>query len=277
MLRDAELAARDYVALVAKGLPTERDINLVTATLRQAQTALVMFADPAWAPEGWALLSGTYRNALAAAEPGSGFQLAWARAYASSARAESDLATLAGWLEDRDVPPGLRIGADLRWAVLQALVALGAARPAEIEAELDRDRTAAGEREAALARALVPTAESKAETWRRLVTDHALPNWLQRAMLQGFQHSAQVELTRPYAARYFEVVADIWAHRDGDPAQEFALLAYPAYQVSEETVALSDAWLAEPGHPSPLRRLVAEGRDGVIRALKARARDTAAS
>ncbi len=36
MVRDAELAARDYVALVLTGLPAERDINLVTATLRQA-------------------------------------------------------------------------------------------------------------------------------------------------------------------------------------------------------------------------------------------------
>jgi aminopeptidase N len=121
----------------------------------------------------------------------------------------------------------------------------------------------------------VPTPESKAETWRRLVTDHELPNWLSRAMLQGFQHPAQVALTAPYAARFFEVVADVWAHRDSEPAQDFAMLAYPSFQVSEETVAATDAWLAEPGHPAPLRRLVAEGRDGVVRALAARARDIA--
>ena len=36
MVRDAELAARDYVALRLRGLPAETDINLVTATLRQA-------------------------------------------------------------------------------------------------------------------------------------------------------------------------------------------------------------------------------------------------
>jgi aminopeptidase N len=54
------------------------------------------------------------------------------------------------------------------------------------------------------------------------------------------------------------------------------MLAYPSYQVSEETVALTDAWLARDGHPQSLRRLVAEGRDGVVRALKARAKDIAA-
>ena len=50
------------------------------------------------------------------------------------------------------------------------------------------------------------------------------------------------------------------------------MMAYPAYQVSEETVAPTDAWLADDGHPASLRRLVAEGRDGVVRALKARPR-----
>ena len=54
------------------------------------------------------------------------------------------------------------------------------------------------------------------------------------------------------------------------------MLAYPAYQVSEETVALTDAWLAAEGHSPSLRRLVAEGRDGVLRALKARAKDASA-
>jgi aminopeptidase N len=65
----------------------------------------------------------------------------------------------------------------------------------------------------------------------------------------------------------------VWDMRDSEPAQEFVVLAYPAYQVSEATVAATDAWLAQAGHPGPLRRLVAEGKDGVVRALKARERD----
>ena len=36
-------------------------------------------------------------------------------------------------------------------------------------------------------------------------------------------------------------------------------------------------WLADnPGEPAPLRRLIAEGRDGISRALRARAKDVAA-
>ncbi|KXK59712.1 aminopeptidase N [Micromonospora rosaria] len=274
MVRDAELAARDYVALVLAGLPAETDINLVTATLRQAASTLTFYADPAWAPTGWAELARTAKVALAQAEPGSGFQLAWARGYLAAARSPEDLAVLRGWLEGRGAPEGLTVDTELRWSLLGALVANGAAGAAEIEAELARDRTASGEREAAYAHALVPTAENKAAVWAQLTGPEALPNWRNRALLQGLSHPAQVELTAPYRERYFAAVGQVWASRDSEPAQEFAQLAYPTYLVEEETVAATDAWLAGEGHPAPLRRLVAEGRDGVLRALKARARDT---
>ena len=276
MVRDAELATRDYLALVCSGLPKETDINLVTATLRQAQLAVNQYADPSWRPTGWRMLADTAREALAAAAPGSGFQLAWARAFASCARTKEEFAILRGWLEGVGVPEGLAIDTELRWTLLQALVAGGAAEASEIDAELDRDRTASGERAAALAQALIPTPEAKAEVWRRLTADEQLPNWLQRSLLQGFQHPTQVELTAPYVSKFFEVVDRIWATRDSEPAQEFVLFGYPAYQVSQETVEATDRWLAED-HPAPLRRLVAEGKDGVIRALKARAKDAAAA
>ncbi len=273
MVRDAELSTRDYVALVLAGLPAETDINLITATLRQAATALNHYADPAWAPTGWAELHRTARAALAAAEPGSGFQLAWARAVISAARSSEALATLRGWLAGTDVPAGLTVDTELRWALVQRLVAQGAAGTEEIEAELAADRTASGEREAVYAHALVPTEENKAAVWAQLTGPDPLPNWRNRALLQGFAPSVQAELVAPYRERFFAVASQVWAQRDSEPAQEFVQLAYPAQQVSEETVAATDAWLAAGDQPAPLRRLVAEGRDAVVRSLRARERD----
>jgi aminopeptidase N len=182
---------------------------------------------------------------------------------------------LRGWLDGVGVPDGLTIDTELRWSLVQSLATKGVAGEAEIEAELAGDRTASGEREATFARALIPTPEGKAAVWRRLTGEDALPNWEHRALLQGFQHPTQVELTAPYVQPYFAAVGPIWARRDSEPAQEFVILGYPAYQVSEATVAATDAWLAQDGNPASLRRLVAEGRDGVVRALKARARDAA--
>ncbi len=277
MVRDAEMAARDYVALAINGLPAETDINLVTGVLRQANGALTNYADPAWAPTGWAELNAAARNAMTAAEAGSGFQLAWARSYVATTRADADLDVIAGWLAGDGIPAGLTIGTEIRWSILQALCAAGRVGEAEINAELDNDRTAGGERQAAIATALIATAAAKAETWRRLTADEALPNWLQRSLLGGFQHPSQVELTAPYAEKYFAVIDQIWATRDSEPAQEFVEAAYPSLQAGPDTVAATDEWLAGTGHPTSLRRLVAEGKDGVVRALAARAKDAAAS
>ena len=275
MLRDAELAARDYVTLVCSGLPRETDINLTTWTVRQAASAISQYADPAWQPTGWAKLAELARTALAAAEPASGWQLSWARAFVSAARTPEEQAVLRGWLSGDGVPAGLVIDTELRWALLQALASLGAATREEIEDELATDRTASGEREAAVARALIPTAENKAAVWAELTGEAGVPNWLNRSLLSGFQSVKQVRLTAPYTAKFFDVVGDVWARSDSEPAQEFVQLGYPYLQISEETVTLTDAWLARDGQPASLRRLVAEGRDGVVRALKARARDEA--
>jgi len=77
-------------------------------------------------------------------------------------------------------------------------------------------------------------------------------------------------------SRFFEVVDEVWATRDSEPAQEFLVLAYPTYYVDDHAIALADTWLASKGHPDPLRRLVAEGRDAVVRAKRARAKDATA-
>ena len=114
----------------------------------------------------WPTPPGT---ALAAAEPGSGFQLAWARAFVGAARAAEDLADaarLAG--RRRTCPTGLAIDTELRWTLLQALVANGAA---DAEPRSRPSSTATGPPAASgrppLAHALIPTAEAKAAVWRR--------------------------------------------------------------------------------------------------------------
>ena len=60
-------------------------------------------------------------------------------------------------------------------------------------------------------------------------------------------------------------------------AQNVAVLLYPAWDVSQATVERTDAWLASADHPPALRRLVVEGKDRLVRALKARACDAAAT
>src|SRR5690606_24225379 len=103
-----------------------------------------------------ARLAAAARAAVSAMPPGSGLQLAWARAYASAARSPQELAELRRWLDGVDVPEGLRIDTELRWLLLQALVAGGAAGDAEIDAELGAVGTASGGGEAGVARVVRP-------------------------------------------------------------------------------------------------------------------------
>ena len=60
-------------------------------------------------------------------------------------------------------------------------------------------------------------------------------------------------------------------------AQWFTSNAYPLTQISEHTVELTDAYLAETDPPAALRRLLLECRDSVERALRCQARDRAES
>src|SRR3712207_2506736 len=144
----------------------------------------------------------------------------------------------------------------------------------EIAAEEGRDATATGRRRAATARALRPTAEAKEETWRRALTDDTIPNAVHEAMLQGFWHPAQRELTAGYVERYFADIRPLWDRRPGEIAKNAVQYLFPPV-VELATVTAADSWLAGEDHPAPLRRLVTEGRDGIARALRARERDAA--
>ena len=271
MTREAELKARDFAALVAGGFGAESEIGVLQRLLLQAQTATASYADPAWAFErGWPLLVDQLLFRLDTSPKGSDTQLAVVNSLTSCVLYSTVLDGMAGWLVDVDVPDGLTIDTDLRWRLLHALVAHGRADEARIAEEAAADPTAAGARQAERARALLPTAEAKERAWMRAVHDDALPNAVTEAVVAGFAHPAQRALLAPYAERYFAEVADVWSRRTSEHAQSVVIGLFPSWAVEQSTVELADAWLADASHPAALRRLVTEGRAGIVRALAAR-------
>jgi aminopeptidase N len=276
MTRDGELATRDYIALVVAGAERETDIGVMQSLTRQALRALEIYADPAWAPQGYAALAEASMSALRAAAPGSDHQLAWMHALLGSMRSAEHITFVCGLLDGSSTLDGLAVDDELRWAIVQALSALGAIGTDQVEAELERDPSAAGQRHAATARALQPTAEAKAEAWRLAVEDDTLPNAMQEAVIGGFAHPTQGELVAPYVARYFADVRGVWERRTSELAQNVVVGLFPTWTstISPETIAAADAFLADAEIPSALRRLVSEGRADVARALAARAADS---
>jgi len=277
MTRDGEMATREYLELVLSGIDKESDIGVVQSLQRQVKVALDLYAAPDWRDTGLLRWSDAALERLRRAEPGSDHQLAWARALAATARTDEQLGLLAGLLDGSEKIEGLTVDTELRWALLQRLAATGRADEAAIEAELERDRTSAGERHAATARAARPTEEAKAEAWASVVESDKLPNAMQEAVIGGFVQTDQRELLAPYAAKYFEVLKDVWESRSHEMAQQIAIGLYPSLQVSEETLRATDAWLESAGPSAALRRLVTESRAGIERALKAQAADAAAA
>ncbi|MFF9772525.1 aminopeptidase N [Streptomyces sp. NPDC013978] len=277
MTRDAELATRDYLSLVLSGIGKESDIGVVQSLHRQVKLAIELYADPT-ARE--ALLTRWTDATLAhlrAAEAASDHQLAWARAFAATARTPEQLDLLEALLEGTQTIEGLAVDTELRWSFVQRLAAVGRYDEAEIAGEYERDRTAAGERHAATARASRPTPEAKAEAWAQVVESDKLPNAVQEAVIGGFVQTDQRDLLAPYTDKYFEVVKSIWDSRSHEIAQQIAVGLYPTVQVSAETLHKTDTWLASAEPNAALRRLVSESRSGVERALKAQEADAAAT
>ena len=275
MTRDAEMPARDYLTLVLAGIGQESDIGVVQSLLRQVRAALDLYADPAWRESGLRrLASGAYEQ-LHASEPGSDHQLAWARAFVSSAKSQEHVRDLRGLLDGAVTIRGLEIDTELRWHLLHRLVVLGVAGDVEIEAEVQRDPTAAGQRHAASAKAARPTAAAKSEAWRLAVEDETLPNAVQAAVIGGFWQAEQLEVLRAYVEPYFAAIGHVWATRTAEMAQQVVVGLYPSLLVSPEIVVRTDAYLAAGDVQPALARMLLEARDGVVRALRAQGRDAA--
>ncbi|KPI28919.1 aminopeptidase N [Streptomyces sp. NPDC054950] len=273
MTRDGELPTRDYLSLVLSGIGKESDIGVVQSLHRQVKLAIDLYAAPATREALLTRWTDATLAHLRSSAAGSDHQLAWARAFAATARTPEQIDLLESLLDGGQTIEGLAVDTELRWAFVQRLVAVGTFDEADIAAEYERDKTAAGERHAATARAARPTPEAKAEAWASVVDSDELPNAVQEAVIGGFVQTDQRELLAPYTDRYFEVVKGIWDSRSHEIAQQIAIGLYPAVQVSRETLAKTDAWLASAEPNAALRRLVSEARAGVERALKAQAAD----
>ena len=275
MCRDAEMAARDYVRLVMLGVGSVTDISVAQTLLRQASQAVRRFADPAWRDEGLEYMGDALHDLLLGAEPGSDFQLAYTQALNGVAVADRHLDVVAGLLDGTLTLEGLAVDTDLRWTLLHRLVSQGRAGAEQIDAELARDATDAGQRRAAAARAALPDPEDKRRTWDEIVAGR-LPNAMFRATLTGFVNPDQEGLIAPYRDPFFDVLLDIWANWSSDMAKRFVAIGYTICPTEQETIQVTDRYISRNSPPAALRRLLVEGRDDVARALRCRERDALA-
>jgi aminopeptidase N len=273
MTRDAEMAAGDYVRLVAHGAGAIGDPVVLETVLHQARIAMLRYSCESHREADRALLAQRLRGHLAAAPPASDEQLIYLSALAECIAGTEDAAVVREVLDGHTDLQGLVVDADCRWKLLLGLVASGAAGESEIAAELALDGTAVGEQRAARCRAAIPTPEAKAAAWELLTGGRERSGAILVATMLGFAEPSHGRLHAPFVERYFSVIDEIWNSYHSELATGFVVGAYPSAVVAPETLAASEAYLARGTSPLPLARLVREGMDGVERALKARHHD----
>jgi aminopeptidase N len=272
--RDGETPARRYVELILANVAAESDSSVILVQLRQLATTLNFYVAEQHREATTVAAVDTLWKLANAVPGGSDAQLQFVKSFALLARSTGQLDTVAGLLSGSGTLEGLAVDQDLRWELVASLVAGGRLGTEDINAELERDNTASGQNAAALAKAAIPTPDAKAAAWDSIVVKGELSNALQGSAVTGFTRVLDRSLLEPYAEKYFEAVPGIVATRTHALAQQIVVGLYPALLTTQATIDRTDGFLAAlPAESAALRRMMLENRDGVARALRARAAD----
>jgi aminopeptidase N len=232
------------------------------------------FADPAHRPIARLSLARASREFLDRSQPGGDSQLLWATVFIQASREQADLEWVQGLLGGGTAVPGLAIDFDLRWT---SVIALAATRPGGeelIARELERDPTDAGQRQAAAARAAQPLEQAKRWAWEAVIHDATPSLATKRAIAGSFHQVDQQELLNEFVQPFFDSLLPIWRSHSSEEAISIVEWMYPRAVISQAVVDATDEALAHD-LPGPLRRSLLESQDGIKRALRAQAFDSA--
>ena len=270
--RDGELSASDYINIALNTLKGETDISMITATFMQIDTAIWAYVAPQNRDAMRLAVANAAEAFLDKAKPGSDHQLQYARAFTNNAVTPAQFDRLKAMLDG--AVDGLTIDADLRWYIFLCGVKRGIYGPTEIAAEADRDKTAHGKQYVAFAHAAIPSVAAKSAAFKSVTTDD-LSNSIHSYKCRGFNESIHGDLLEGFVDEYFDAILKVWATKGFEIAETTATLTFPTWAISDETVKKAQHWLDVTGKDAShaLRRTVAEGRDAMTRALKARAVD----
>ncbi|MCG7235399.1 aminopeptidase N [Corynebacterium sp. ACRQP] len=251
-VRDGELAAREFVKLVAAHAAAETHPSVQERLLAQATQAVRQYVDPAWEGEGMDLLNAAFRGA----EPAAIFD----RALARLTPTEETVSYFKQLLERSD-------NQEVRWLAITNLIAAGAL-PLEA-AEQEQDNTSEGAISRLRARAVV----DKRWAWNKLVEDD-LTNLEARYLMDGltFTYDGLEGLTD----EYFRAAPALWERLTNEMAQRTLEGMYPRWDVTAGAVDKANALLGGDA-PAGLKRVIAEGQDRIARAVRNREVDATAS
>jgi aminopeptidase N len=247
LVRSRELSAEQFLTLVSRHLPTEREVAIVSVVVRRTRAMVVQRLPATEAARALDLLGQACRLGVAATTDEQ-VRIELTRGHAA---ATHDRVELRRWLDEGVTDAGVELDPALRWSVVHRLASLGGLDLAAIDEERERDGTIEGELGAATARAAIPTAEAKAAAWALVAEDERISNRMLRAVCGGLWDPEQADLVAPYVAAYLAEAPRV-AQRGQAFAQEVHR-AFPDVALSDEQLRMFERAL-EGDLPTVLRR-----------------------
>ncbi|WP_316667426.1 aminopeptidase N [uncultured Propionibacterium sp.] len=275
MTRDAQMTAADYIAMVIEGAGKESDMTAVTTQLTRALTAATAYTAPAQREANNGALVAGVAAQLKETVPGSEHQLAFADALMAAVNNAQGAGLIAGWLNGEELPLGLAIDQDRRWAILTSLARLGVIDEERIEVETAIDQTISGAERAAGARSAMADADAKARAWELATATRGVPNATHLHICRQFMQYGQDELLAGYVEKYLQAAeeisarAGIWADQGHAASSAVLTWLWPAPLVTRELIAGLDEWADSADLTEAVRRTISERRDAALRALAA--------
>lgn len=273
MVREGQLPPLAYMEMALAGLEKEADEGVLGVLLGRHSSVPFVWRQ---------YLSAADRQNLAPAfeamlwkratteAPGSSRQMSFFDFYVRQATSPAALEKLAEML-GKDAPPaGIQLDQDRRWNLVHTLARRGHAKALAFSAaELARDPSDSGKRNAASVAVAVPNEEAKRRFWEELLSPEKIaPNTLESAAGE-FHQPDQLELSEAFTADYFRRLQTIDFAKSDQLAEIYFENLFPQNLCSKKLLNLSEKSLKAARKLTPLaRRYWIENNDELSRCVK---------
>jgi len=271
--RDGEVAASEFINLVLGNVASETQGTALQTLLRQLMTTTKLYTDSTSRAATMRLVADRLLELASEAAPGSDGQLLFTRFSTYFADHDEAKDKLQGLFDGTLVFEGLALDQEMRWDLINGLVMAGRFGQAEISAELERDNTANGAKQAMLAKTSLPTAADKRASWLDTINNTEHSNTEVNFGCMGLIRAHDLSLLEPMVDWYFDAALDVWNSRTFKIAEYILRGAYPIYLANRALAERTRefAHRADVAAKPALQRIILENLDAVDRALKAQA------
>ncbi|MGH8615066.1 MAG: aminopeptidase N [Gammaproteobacteria bacterium] len=278
MVRDAKLTVNEYLVLALAGLEKETDealLAVLLGTFSPVKSIMANYLTPSERAEFSPKMESLLWKRLQAQPAGSNLQMTFWGFYNEIATSKEALDRLKAALDGKDVPAGLDIDQDRRWAIVQRLAVEGyPGVSAIIDATEKQDPSTVGKRNAYAARVAIPEQKSKALFWKALEKSQDLPFSTLRAASLIFHSPDAPAVSESYVDRFFQRISAVDWEKNDNIVEIYLENLFPGTLCSPTLLSRSEREMKRSkGLTSLARRTWLEANDDLKRCVNIRAKN----